>query len=43
MFDDFMMQIQIDEFEWRFAEWCEDMEEFYANIDMEVEPEYDYV
>jgi hypothetical protein len=30
MFDDFDLQIQSDEFEHRFLEWCELMEEVYG-------------
>lgn len=29
MFDDFDVQIQSDEREWEFLEWCNAMEEFY--------------
>ena len=30
MFDDFITQIQSDEFEHQFLEWCELMEEVYG-------------
>lgn len=30
MFDDFDTQIQFDEFEWKFLEWCNAMEEIYG-------------
>jgi hypothetical protein len=30
MFDDFDIQIQSDEFEWMYLEWCEAMEEVYG-------------
>ncbi len=30
MFDDFDIQIQSDEFEHQFLEWCEAMEEVYG-------------
>ena len=30
MFDDFDTQIQSDEFEWEFLEWCNAMEEIYG-------------
>ena len=30
MFDDFITQIQSDEFEHQFLEWCELMEEMYG-------------
>ena len=30
MFDDFDIQIQSDEFEYQFLEWCELMEEVYG-------------
>lgn len=33
MFDDFETQIQSDEFEWQFLEWCEAMEEVYGKED----------
>lgn len=31
MFNDFDIQIQSDEFEWQFLEWCRLMEEEYGN------------
>ena len=30
MFDDFDIQIQSDEFEYQFLEWCKAMEEVYG-------------
>ena len=33
MFDDFTTQIQSDEFEHQFLEWCELMEEVYGKED----------
>ena len=30
MFNDFIAQIQSDEFEWKFLEWCKTMEEVYG-------------
>ena len=30
MFDDFDTQVQSDEYEWMFLEWCEAMEEMYG-------------
>ena len=33
MFDDFDIQIQSDEREWEFLEWCNAMEEMYGEKD----------
>ena len=31
MFDDFDLQVQSDELEWQFLEWCKIMEEVYGH------------
>ena len=35
MFDDFDIQVQSDEREWEFLEWCNTMEEFYHDKESE--------
>ena len=35
MFDDFDIQIQSDESEWKFLEWCDTMEDFYYDKENE--------